>query len=110
MAFFVDSPEFRSASPTGLSYVNRGSSIRFSCLFDGVPRPLVDWYFNGAKVSANSSSNYDVIAADRANDGEYRCQGRNLVGTTDGAVVTLKVRGLLQEPLSNKFYSFTSFA
>ena len=93
--FLLDAPEFRSAGHVNLFYVKRGGSIRFSCSFDGVPRPLVEWYFDGMKIGESYSSDFNVTDADRKDGGVYWCKGRNSLGKTDGVNMTLRVRGLV---------------
>lgn len=69
---FVVEPEAKN--------VTENESVEMNCEADGVPKPQIQWFFNGQAMSREVKSKLVLKSATKSNSGNYACYATNKHG------------------------------
>ena len=86
--------------PPESTAVQTGNPIMLTCVSEGIPSPMVTFYFNDEEmkeddlITINTTSHImSITRVDKSHEGEYRCSATNVAGSVESNSVTITVFG-----------------
>lgn len=67
-----------------------GESLTVHCTANGIPQPLLRWYFDGKPLGGNLSK-LTIASLDNENFGVYQCEAHNEAGADIAAIWVTKI-------------------
>ena len=68
--------------------LNETDTLNLTCVADGYPTPIINW----ARVSDNKPVSFPLIISGKQDEGGYRCNTSNDVGSPDSRIVYVFVQ------------------
>ena len=86
--------------PPESAAVQVGDPVMLTCVSQGIPPPMVTFYFNGEEmkeddlIQINATNHIATITTvDKSHDGEYSCSANSVAGSVESNTVRITVFG-----------------